>query len=173
MTSLRLGTRLAVVLALLAAACGGSQPPPAASTEPALPTFLAGVHASDIAKVMRVRGLACAEPVQDREFKHWVCEARTPLVGYVTEYYGKAPGRIEYIRVVITQAGDAKTEQILPVVLEIANLRYADVDRSAARAWVEQNLRTGGQTTLGAAKLKLSGDLSRLVFELKATGSEW
>lgn len=172
MMSMRVATGLAVVLSLLAAACGGEAPPPA-STEPALPTFLAGIHASDIAKVMRVRGLVCAEPLQVRDFKHWVCEARTPLLSYSTEYYGKAPGRIEYIRVVVAQTGDPKPEQILPVVLDVANLRYADVDRAAARAWVEQHLQTGGQTTLGAAKLKLSGDLSRLIFELKATGSEW
>ncbi|MDO8835544.1 MAG: hypothetical protein Q7V01_08100, partial [Vicinamibacterales bacterium] len=84
MTSSRFGTGLTVVLALLAAACGGDAPPPA-STGPALPTFLAGIHASDIAKVMRVRGLVCADPLQVQGFNHWVCEARTPLQSYSTE----------------------------------------------------------------------------------------
>jgi hypothetical protein len=160
------------IIAITAAACGGKAPEPA-STAPALPETLAGIHASDIAKVMRVRGLVCGEPAQEREFKHWMCEARTPLLGYLVEYYGKAPGRIEYIRMVATQSGAPKLEGVLPVVFEIANLRYSDVDRAAAKTWVEKNLQTGGATTIGAAKLKVSGDLSRLVFEIKATGSEW
>jgi hypothetical protein len=157
----------------LAAGCGGQPAPAPAQSGPAEATFLAGIHASDIAKVMRIRGLACGEPRQDQGFSHWTCEVKTPLLAYTADYYGRVPGRLEYIRLVVSQTGAPKIEQITPVVMDIAGLRYAGVDRAAVKTWVEQHLTSGGVTTIGPVKFKLSGDVSRLVFEVKAPGSEW
>lgn len=173
MTSVCRRLCVAAGLAALISGCGSDPAPAPPAGAPAEPTYLAGVHASDIAKAMRLRGLVCAEPRKERDFSHWVCEVETPLLGYMTEYYGKAPGRIEYIRVVVSQRGAPKIEQITPLMMEVANLRYTDVDRAAAKTWVEQNLQTGGQTRIGPAKFKFSGDLSRLILEVKAPGSEW
>jgi hypothetical protein len=38
---------------------------------------------------------------------------------------------------------------------------------------VEQAIEAPGQTEFGIAKFKVSGDLTRLVLEVKASGSEW
>jgi hypothetical protein len=174
MTYGRLGQWFVCGLVVLAAACGGSKP--VSDTEqsaPAEPTFLAGIHATDVSKVMRVRGLACGEPVEEQGFKHWSCEVRTPLLTYSVDYYGRVPGRLEYIRTVVSQSGAPKVDLITPVVFDIAALRITNVDRAAAKTWVEQHIQIGGQTRLGPAKFKISGDLARLVFEVKAPGSEW
>ncbi len=169
-----LGVWLVSGLMFAVSACGGSKPASdAAQSAPAEPAFLAGIHATDISKVMRVRGLACGEPVEEQGFKRWSCEVRTPLLTYSVEYYGKAPGRLEYIRTVVSQSGAPKVDLITPVVFDIAGLRITGVDRTAAKTWVDQHIQIGGQTRLGPAKFKISGDLARLVFEVKAPGSEW
>jgi hypothetical protein len=166
--------RAVACLALLAAACGGSKD--AASSAPAAaaaPDHLAGLHASDLLKGFRERGLVCKDPVLEREFRHYVCESSTPLVQYRAEFYAKVPGRVEYIRVLVAQTGDAKLEVAGPLLAFVANQRYEGADPDAARAWVEKAVAAPGQTEIGIAKLKVSGDLTRLVFELKAAGSEW
>ena len=131
------------------------------------------LHASDLTKGFREKGLTCKAPQQERDTQHWICESSTPLVQYLAEFYGKAPGRIEYIRVVVTQSGAPKTEVIYPLLGYVAGLKYEGADPAAARAWIEKNLEAGGLTEIGPAKVKISGNLSRLVFELKAPGSDW
>ena len=170
----------ALALALLAGliltgACGKPAPDPASSQAqtPAAPDHLKALHASDLTRGFREKGLACKPPQQEHDTQHWICESSTPLVQYLAEFYGKVPGRIEYIRVVVTQSGAPKTEMTFPLLGYVAGLKYEGADPAAARAWIEKNLEAGGQTEIGPAKLKLSGNLSRLVFELKATGSEW
>lgn len=164
----------AAVLALAMSACGGkdrsSAPLPAT---PAAPDHLVGLHASDLTQGLRERGLACQAPVLERDTRHWVCESSTPLVQYRAEFYAKAPGRIEYIRVVVSQAGAARLEVAAPLLALIANQRYEGADPAKARAWIEANVATPGRIDIGPANLKLSGDLSRLVLELKALGSDW
>ena len=145
-----------------------SQPP-----APAAPDHLKALHASDLTKGFREKGLTCKPPQQDRDTQHWVCESQTPLNQNLAEFYGKVPGRIEYIRVVVTQSGAPKTELIFPLLVFVAGLKYEGADPAAARAWIEKNLEAGGMTEIGPAKFKISGNLSRLVFELKAPGSDW
>ena len=161
-------------LALLTAACGGSKD--TASSAPAAtaaPDHLVGLHASDITKGFRERGLTCTDAVLEKDTWHYVCESSTPLVQYRGEFYAKVPGRVEYIRVLVAQSGTAKVELAAPLLAFLANLRYQDADPDAARAWVEKAISAPGQTQIGLAKLKVSGDLTRLVCELKAAGSEW
>jgi len=161
-------------LALLTAACGGSKD--AASSPPAgaaAPDHLVGLHASDITKGFRERGLTCKNAVLEKDTWHYVCESSTPLVQYRGEFYAKVPGRVEYIRVLVAQSGTAKVELAAPLLAFLANLRYQDADPDAARAWVEKAISTPGQTEFGIAKFKVSGDLTRLVLEVKASGSEW
>jgi hypothetical protein len=165
----------ASILAVVAAACGSGKDTSSSgtSTGPAAPDHLVGLHASDLTKGFRERGLACKDAVLEKDTWHWLCESSTPLVQYRGEFYGKAPGRVEYIRVLIAQAGTAKLEVAAPLLAFVANQRYEGADPAKARAWVEQSVTAPGQTAIGLANLKVSGDLSRLVFELKATGSEW
>lgn len=166
----------ALLLAMANSACGGGQKPSEPAAQPpgeVLATHLAGLHASDLTKAARERGLACQDPVRDRDQTHWSCEARTPLTAYLFEFYGGVPGRLEYIRLVITQSGAPKPENTGPWLGYLASLRYEGADAAAARAWIEDHLQGGGQTTIGTAKWKLSGDMSRLVVEVKAPGSEW
>lgn len=165
---------VAVCLALLFAACGrGNNAGPAGTPVPAAPDHLVGLHASDLAKGFRERGLVCKDPLVEREFRHYVCESSTPLVQYRAEFYAKVPGRVEYIRVLVAQTGDAKIEVAGPLLAFVANQRYEGANPEQARAWVEQAVGAPGQTAIGIARLKVSGDLNRLVFELKAAGSEW
>jgi hypothetical protein len=162
-----------LVLTLAASACGGTDTEPATTATPAAPDHLVGLHASDLLKGFRERGLVCKNPVVEREFSHYVCESATPLVQYRAEFYAKVPGRVEYIRVLVAQTGDAKLEVAGPLLAFVANLNYEGADPDAARAWVERAVAAPGQSEIGIAKLKVSGDLTRLVFELKAAGSEW
>ncbi len=163
----------AACLAILATACGGQDSRSAAPATPAAPEHLVGLHASDLSRGLRERGLVCKEPVLEKEFWHYICESSTPLVQYRGEFYAKVPGRVEYIRVLVAQTGAAKFEVAAPLLAFLANQRYEGADPEKARAWVEKAVSAPGQVEIGAAKLKVSGDLSRLVFELKAAGSEW
>jgi hypothetical protein len=80
---------------------------------------------------------------------------------------------VEYIRVVVAQSGNAKLEVAAPLLAFLANQRYEGADSEKARAWVEKAVAAPGQTEFGIAKFKVSGDLTRLVFDVKAAGSEW
>jgi len=161
-------------LAVMIAGCGGGKDAGAsAAATPAAPGHLVGLHASDLTKGFRERGLVCKDAVLEKDFWHYVCESSTPLVQYRGEFYAKVPGRVEYIRVLIAQSGAAKIEVAAPLLAFLANLRYEGADPDKARAWVEQAAAAPGQTVFGIAKFKVSGDLTRLVFEVKAAGSEW
>ncbi len=169
----RLGAAMVVVM--FGAACGGAEPP-APGTQapgPAAATFLSGLHAADLAKVLRGRGLACPDPTQERDTRHWVCEASTPLIGYRVDFYGKVPGRIEYIRAVVTQSSRPKREEAVAFLDYFAGLKYQGAEPGPARAWIEGTIDTGGGRMFGPASFKLSGDLSRLVLDIKAPGSDW
>lgn len=160
---------------LLSISCGGgSQPPaPAEPAGPAAATYLAGLHASDLAALLRGRGLACPEPTREGATTHWVCDASTPLIGYRVDFYGKVPGRIEYIRVVVTQASQPKRDEAVAFLDRFAALRYRGAEPGRAKAWIDATVGGGGQTMFGPASYKLAGDLSRLVLDIKAPGSDW
>jgi hypothetical protein len=164
------------LVAVTIVAWGCSKDTASQSSRPATataPDHLVGLHASDLTRGFRERGLACKDPVLEKDTWHWVCESATPLVQYRAEFYAKVPGRVEYIRILVTQSGAAKLEVAAPLLAFLANQRYEGADPAAARAWVERAVSSPGQTNIGIANLKVSGDLSRLVFELKASGSEW
>jgi hypothetical protein len=162
------------VVAVMAAGCGGSKDAASsAPAAPAAPDHLVGLHASDLTKGFRERGLTCKDAVLEKDTWHYVCESSTPLVQYRGEFYAKVPGRVEYIRVLVAQSGAAKVELAAPLLAFLANQPYEGADPDKARAWVEQAISAPGQTEIGLAKLKVSGDLTRLVCELKAAGSEW
>ena len=164
----------AAALAVLVAACGsGKDAGSSAPATPAAPDHLVGLHASDLTKGFRERGLACKDAVLEKDTWHYVCESSTPLVQYRGEFYAKAPGRVEYIRVLVAQSGTAKLEVAAPLLAFVANQRYEGADPAKAREWVEKAVASPDQTTFGLAKFKVSGDLTRLVFEVKAAGSEW
>ena len=164
----------ALTLALAISACGGGkQAEPAAPATPAAPDHLVGLHASDLTKGFRERGLVCKDAVLEKDFWHYVCESSTPLVQYRGEFYAKVPGRVEYIRVLIAQSGSARLEVAAPLLAFLANQNYQGAEPDQARAWVEKAVEAPGQTSFGIAKFKVSGDLTRLVLEVKAAGSEW
>jgi hypothetical protein len=161
-------------LALVFSGCGAGKDAGSPAPEtPAAPDHLVGLHASDLTKGFRERGLACKDPVLEKDTWHYVCESSTPLVQYRGEFYAKVPGRVEYIRVLVAQSGAAKIEVAAPLLAFVANQRYQGADPAKAREWVEKAVAAPGQTSFGLAKFKVSGDLSRLVFEVKAAGSEW
>jgi len=104
---------------------------------------------------------------------HWTCEVATPLMSYSVELYGKAPGRLEYIKAVVTQSSQPTIGRALDLFEYVAGLSYDGAEPANAKTWVESQLESGGQTMIGPAKYKVSGNLSRLVLEIKAPGSEW
>jgi hypothetical protein len=163
----------AACFALVAASCGGEKAGAPAPAEPAAPDHLVGLHASDLTKGFRERGLTCKDAVLEKDTWHYVCESSTPLVQYRGEFYAKVPGRVEYIRVLVAQTGTAKLDVAAPLLAFVANQRYEGADPDRARAWLEKAIDEPGQTQFGIAKFKVSGDLTRLVFEVKAAGSEW
>ena len=173
MTCARRLIAMCVTMLAVSACGGGTGTDSTAPATPPVPDHLVGLHASDLTKGFRERGLTCKDAVLEKDTWHYVCESSTPLVQYRGEFYAKVPGRVEYIRVLIAQAGAAKVEVAAPLLAFLANQRYEGADPDKARAWVENAITTPGQTEFGIAKFKVSGDLTRLVFEVKAAGSEW
>jgi hypothetical protein len=164
---------LAMIMAL---ACGQTPPPAEVSKAPSTPEparWLHSLHASDLTKVIALRGLKCEGPKTEREGLHWTCQAETPLISYRAEIWGHTPGRLEYIKALVTQSGPPDEQRTKSFLQTFANLRYDGSDPVKANAWLSETLPAGGQTTIGPAKLKLSGDASRRQFEIKAPGSDW
>src|SRR5512139_283786 len=113
------------VLAILVTACGGGKSSESTPPEtPAAPDHLVGLHASDLTKGFRERGLVCKDAVLEKDVWHYVCESSTPLVQYRGEFYAKVPGRVEYIRVLVAQSGAAKIDVAAPLLAFVANQRY-------------------------------------------------
>ncbi len=174
--------RVLMVIGLvgLLSACGGGAATPSgtpATSKPAFETrWLRGIAATEVKNAAQARGLACQGPTLQGGTNAWSCTAGTPLVGYRVQFYGSAPLKLEYITATITQAGsNAKPEFVRPLFLALAGLHYDGGDPPRAREWLVNAIETpgGGQTTIGPAKFKLSGDLLKMTLDIKASGSDW
>jgi hypothetical protein len=165
------------ILALGVAACGGSstsRAPDPGSTTPALETrWLRGLWATDIQKALPQQNVACQGPKKEGQASAWSCEWGTVLQHYKVVFYGSAPGKIEYLNASVTQSDQPKDARVLPLFTALAGLHFNGAEPAQARDWVEKNLANGGQTVYGPAKFKLSGDVTRRILEIKASGSEW
>jgi hypothetical protein len=176
---------LSLAAAALLAGCGGPStnrsggaPQPAvekaAPAAPAVETrWLRGLWASDIRKALPAENVTCQGPKQEGQTTAWSCEWGTPLVRYRVLYYGSAPGKIEYLNATVTQSNQPKDSLVLPLFTALASLHFDGSNAAAARAWVQKTTAGGGQTVFGPAKFKLSGDVTRRILEIKASGSEW
>jgi uncharacterized protein YceK len=145
-----------------------------AAKAPAMETrWLRGLWASDIRKALPAQNLTCQGPKQEGQTTAWSCEWGTPLVHYKVLYYGSAPGKIEYLNATVTQSNQPKDSLALPLFASLAGLHFDGGNPVQAREWVQKTTPAGGQTVFGPAKFKLSGDVTRRVLEIKASGSEW
>jgi hypothetical protein len=135
--------------------------------------WLRGLWASDIRKALPAQNLACQGPKQEGQTTAWSCDWGTPLVHYRVLYYGSAPGKIEYLKATVTQSNQPKDALVGPLFTALAGLHFDGGDPVQARQWVQKTMAGGGQTVFGPAKFKLSGDVTRRVLEIKASGSEW
>jgi hypothetical protein len=165
-------------LLVLATGCGGPQNTPApAAAKPRFETrWLRGISATEVKAIAQGRGLGCQGPTLESGTNVWRCTARTPLVDYRVQFYGSAPLKLEYITATVTQAGsNAKPEMVRPLFLALAGLHYDGGDPMRAREWVVSTIETpgGGQTTIGPARFKVSGDLLKMTLDMKASGSDW
>jgi hypothetical protein len=167
---------VAVVLYVaFVAGCGG----PKESTETTPPQgpetrWLRGLSATDVKSAATARALACEGPAKEGASSVWSCAAATPLVSYKVRFYGSAPLKIEYIIATVTQSGSAKVEIIQPLFVSLAGLHYEGADAPKAREWVLRAIDAGGgDTVFGAATFRVSGDISKMVLEIKASGSDW
>jgi hypothetical protein len=80
----------------------------------------------------------------------------------------------EYIIATVTQSGSAKVEIVQPLFVSVAGLHFEGADAPKAREWVLKALDAGGgDTEFGPAKFRVSGDISKMVLEIKASGSDW
>lgn len=179
---------LSLAGAIAMAACGGTGTtggadrapadrqavPKAASPAATVETrWLRGLWASDIRKALPEQNVRCEGPRQEGKTMAWACEWGTPLVSYKVRFYGSAPGKIEYINATVAQSNQPKDRLTLPLFTTVAGLRFDGGDPQAAKEWVKTTLASGGQTVYGPAKFKLSGDVTRRMLEIKASGSEW
>ncbi len=159
-------------------ACGGG---PAAeqsrapvSSKPRFETrWLRGISATEVKSAAQARGLACEGPRLEGGTNVWTCAAATPLVGYRVRFYGSAPLKLEYITATITQAGTAKAEMVGPLFAALAGLHYDGGDAAQARAWVLKAIAAPGEASFGPGKFRVSGDLSKMTLDIKASGSDW
>lgn len=167
---------VAVVLcAAFLAGCGGSKEP-AQPTQPQGPEtrWLRGLSATDVKAAVTARALSCEVPAKEGASSVWTCAAATPLVSYKVRFYGSAPLKIEYIIATVTQSGSAKVEIIQPLFVHLAGLHFEGADAPKAREWVLKAIdASGGDTVFGPAKFRVSGDISKMVLEIKASGSDW
>ena len=176
-----LGLTAAGLLAVIAPGCGdgGNQATTAAAGDTQKESsvsedrWLRGLWANDIRQALGGVNMKCSGPVIENKFSVWSCESGTPLVSYKTRFYGMAPGKIEYITATVSQTERPKDEIVLRVFVALAGLHFEGSDPAKARAWVRDNLGTGGNTVFGPAKFKLQGDERRRQLDIKASGSEW
>ncbi len=173
---------LVAVGALTIAACGGQGggTPAASASASVTPAdravetrWLRGLWANDIKKDLAAVGLTCKEPVQEGQESVWKCEVGTPMVSYQVNFYGSAPGKIEYLHATVTQNGPAKDALCLRLFGVLTGLHFEGADRAQAQKWLEASIAGGGTTEIGPAKYKLAGDANRRTFDVKASGSEW
>ncbi len=169
---------LVACLFLSLAACGGSAPPPEDSAAKAAASgpearWLRGLWAKDVATELAKIAVKCGDARIENKASVWDCDAATPLTTYKIQIYGSAPAKIEYIHAVVTQSGGAKDEIPLRLFGVLAGLHFEGADPARARAWVESSFAAGGTTTIGPAKYKLAGDVTRRVLDIKASGSDW
>lgn len=171
--------RTLLVLFLLAVemACGGGPTEesraPAASKSRFETRWLRGISATEVKDAAQARGLVCQGPTFEGGTNVWTCAAGTPLVGYRVQFYGSAPLKLEYITATITQAGTAKAELVSPLFVALAGLHYDGGDAAQARAWVLKAIAAPGETIFGPGKFRVSGDLSKMTLDIKASGSDW
>lgn len=145
-----------------------------ASSTPAMETrWLRGLWASDIQKALPQPNVACQGPKKEGQTNAWSCEWGTVLVHYKVLFYGSAPGKIEYVNASVVQSDQPKDTRVLPLFTALAGLRFNGAEPAQARDWMEKTIASGGQTAFGPAKFKVSGDVTRRVLEIKASGSDW
>jgi hypothetical protein len=165
----------AMLCAVLITACSQPQEP-AQAVQPQGPEtrWLRGLSATDVKSAVTSRALVCEGPAKEGASSVWTCAAATPLVGYRVRFYGSAPLKIEYIIATVTQSGSAKVEIVQPLFVSVAGLHFEGADAPKAREWVLKALDAGGgDTEFGPAKFRVSGDISKMVLEIKASGSDW
>jgi len=166
---------LLLLLVGVQAACGGAPPKEApAAAKPRFETrWLRGISATEVKTAARTVGLACEGPKLEGGESAWTCESATPLVSYRVRFYGSAPLKLEYITATITQTGVAKPDFVRPLFVALAGLHYDGGDAPQARSWVLKAIESPGETTFGPGKFRVSGDLSKLTFDMKAIDSDW
>jgi hypothetical protein len=172
-----------LVFMLFLAGCGGPSGSGGANTPaadkasspaPALETrWLRGLWATDIQKAVPQPDVVWQGPKKEGQTNAWGCEWGTVLVHYKVVFYGSAPGKIEYLNASVSQSDQPKDARVLPLFTALAGLHFIGSEPAQAREWVEKTVASGGQTVFGPAKFKLSGDVTRRVLEIKASGSEW
>jgi hypothetical protein len=146
---------------------------PAASKPRFETRWLRGISATEVKNAAQARGLVCRGPKFEGGTNVWTCAVETPLVGYRVQFYGSAPLKLEYITATITQAGTAKAELVSPLFVAMAGLHYDGGDAAQARAWVLKAIAAPGETIFGPGKFRVSGDLSKMTLDIKASGSDW
>jgi hypothetical protein len=73
----------------------------------------------------------------------------------------------------VAQTGSAKIDPCSRCRC-LAGLRFEGSDAPKAREWVLKAIdASGADTTFGPAKFRVSGDISRMTLEIKASGSDW
>jgi hypothetical protein len=93
-------------------------------------------------------------------------------VTYHVEFYGSAPGRIEYLTATVEQA-QPNDEHAATFLGAVAGIKYQGAEPVKAKEWVEKTMAAGGETMVGPASYKLRGEPRRRTLDIKAPGSEW
>lgn len=166
-----------LMLASLQAGCGGGPAKDNAAPAAAKPRFetrwLRGISATEVKNAAQRIGLACEGPAREGGTNVWTCASATPLVGYRVRFYGSAPLKLEYITATITQAGIAKPDLVRPLFVALAGLHYDGGDAPQARSWVLKAIDAPGEAAFGPGKFRVSGDLSKMTLDIKASGADW
>jgi hypothetical protein len=171
--------RTLLVLSLVAVqiACGSSSKQESAAPAASRPRFetrwLRGISATEVKTAAQSRGLVCQGPKLEGGTSVWTCASETPLVRYRVQCYGSAPLKLEYITATITQVGTAKADFVTPLFVALAGLHYDGGDAAQARSWVLQAIGAPGETSFGPGKFRVSGDLSKITLDIKASGADW
>ena len=141
------------------------QPPP----DPRI--FINGLKATDVTSLLEGRGFTCSSGNQVQPQKGWACQYTSPdnVFNYYVAVHGKEPAQIYAVYALFYSNTPAGSFPLAADFLgSIASIPYDDGDPVAAKAWIEENIRSDVQRTFGSGAFSMYGPSYVKVLEIKA-----
>ena len=120
--------------------------------------------------------LSCGGPITDLTGGvQWSCTRLRNDIGieYIVDFFGANPTRIEGVSAKVIQQGTSNIDEAAFAFLGfVATLPYEDSDPECAQAWVENNIATGGETTIGGVQFDLHTTATARILEIYSVNAK-